>query len=93
MFAPEHWQRNVRLVDDLKPIAESRGKTMPQLALRWVFSNPAVSVALVGTLSTQELEENLGALEWALSGDDMRQIDEVFARYDVDTYPPKNLDP
>ena len=34
MFAPEHWQRNVRLVDDLKPIAESRGKTMPQLALR-----------------------------------------------------------
>ena len=93
MFAPEHWQRNLRLVDDLKPIAESRGKTMAQLALRWVMSNPAVSVALVGTLNVHELEENLGVLDWALSGEDMRQIDGVFARYGVDTYPPKNLDP
>ena len=91
MFAAEHWQRNLRLVDDLKPIAESRGKTMPQLALRWVLSNPAVSVALVGTLNNQELEENLGVLDWALSGEDMRQIDEVFAKYGVDTYPPKHL--
>ena len=92
MFAPEHWQRNVRLVDDLKPIAESRGKTMPQLALRWVLSNPAVSVALVCTLNTQELEENLGVLDWALSGEDMAQIDEVFARYGVDTHPDISLD-
>ena len=93
MFALEHWQRNLRLVDDLKPIAASRGKTMPQLALRWVLSNPAVSVALVGTINTQELEENLGVLDWALSGDDMRQIDEVFARYGVDTHPGIGLNP
>ena len=93
MFAPEHWQRNLRLIDDLKPIAESRGKTMPQLALRWVLSNPAVSVALVGTLNDRELEENLGVLDWALSGEDMRQIDEVFTRYGVDTHPPISLDP
>ena len=87
MFAEENWQRNVRLVEDLKPIAEKRGKTMAQLALRWVLSNPAVSVALVGTPNVQELEENLGVLDWALSGDDTRQIDEVFARYGVDTHP------
>ena len=87
MYDPEHWQRNLRLVEDLKPIAEKRGKTIPQLALRWVLSNPAVSVALVGTLNVQELEEDLGALDWAVSGEDMRQIDEVFARYGVDTHP------
>ena len=91
MFAPEHWQRNVQVVDDLKPIAENRGKTMPQLALRWVLSNPAVSVALVGTPNVQELDENLGVLHWALSGEDMRQIDEVFARYGVDTHPAISL--
>ena len=93
MLAREHWQRNLRLVEDLKPIAESRGKTMPQLALRWVLSHPTVSVALVGTLNTRELEENLGVLDWALSGEDMRQIDEVFARYGVDTHPTIGLDP
>ena len=57
------------------------------------MSNPAVSVALVGTLNTQELEENLGVLDWALAGEDMRQIDEVFARYGVDTHPPQYIDP
>ena len=51
-----------------------------------------MSVALVGTLNTQELEENFGVLDWALSGEDMRQIDEVFARYGVDTHPDISLD-
>ena len=89
----EHRQRNLRLVEDLKPIAASRGRTMAQLALRWVLSNPAVSVALIGTLNVQELEENVGVLDWALSGEDMRQIDEVFARYGVDTHPNVGLNP
>ena len=92
-YADEVFQRNIRCVDELKPIAASRGKKIAQLALRWVLSNPAVSVALVGTLNTQELEENLGVLEWAISGEDMRQIDEVFSRYGVDTHPPVAVDP
>ena len=87
MLDLEHRQRNVQVIEDLKPIAASRGKTMPQLALRWILSHPAVSVALVGTLNVQELEENLGVLDWALSGEDMRQIDEAFARHGVDIHP------
>ena len=88
IYDKDAFRRNVRLVNDLKPIAENRGKTMPQLASRWVLSNPAISVALVGTLDTQQLEANVGALDWALSSEDMRQIDEVFARYGVNTNPP-----
>ena len=91
MYDREHWQRNLRLVEDLKPIAEKRGKTIAQLALRWVLANPAVSVALVGTLNLHELDEDLGALGWAVSGEDMRQIDEVFAKYGVDTNPDISL--
>ena len=93
MLDLEHRQRNVQVIEDLKPIAASRGKTMAQLALRWILSHPAVSVALVGTLNVQELEENLGVLDWALSEEDMRQIDEVFARYGVDTHPAIGLNP
>ena len=93
MLAPEHWQRNLRVVDELKLIAASRGRTMAQLALRWVLSNPALSVALVGAQKVQELEENLGVLDWALSGEDMRQIDDVFAKHGVDTHPAIGLDP
>ncbi len=93
MLALEHRERNLQVVEDLKPIAAKRGKTMPQLALRWVLNHPAVSVALVGTLNVQELEENLGVLDWALSDEDLREVDEVFARYGVDTHPAISLDP
>lgn len=85
VFAEEHFQRNLQVVEGLKPIAEARGKMMPQLALRWVLSNPAVSVALVGTRTVQEVEDNVAGLEWALSGADLARIDDVFNRYGVDT--------
>ena len=93
IFDDSVWERNVHLVEDLKPIANSLGKTMPQLSLRWVLANPAVSVALVGILDDRELEEDLGALEWALSAEDLRRIDEVFAKYDVNAYPPQYVNP
>ncbi|MCE2499887.1 MAG: aldo/keto reductase, partial [Dehalococcoidia bacterium] len=70
-----------------------RGKNMPHLALRWVLSNPAVSVALVGTRTVQEVEDNIAGLEWALSGADMEAIDAVFANYGVDTHPDIMIDP
>ena len=86
-------ERYVQLVDDLKPIAGHLGKTMSQLAIRWALSSGAVDVALVGSLSVAELEENLGFLGWALSGEDLRQIDEVFEKHGVDAYPNQGLNP
>ena len=93
VFAEEFFQRNLQVVEDLKPIAASRGRGMPHLALRWVLSHPAVSVALVGTRTVQEVEDNVASLEWALSGADMQRIDEVFDRYGVDTHPDIVIDP
>jgi aryl-alcohol dehydrogenase-like predicted oxidoreductase len=93
VFAEEHFQRNLQVVEELKPIAQARGKKMPHLALRWVLSNPAVSVALVGTRTVREVEENVAGLEWALSGADLEQIDAVFQRYGVDTHPEIVIDP
>lgn len=87
LFAPEQYRRNVRVVEELKPIAARLGKKMPHLALRWVLSNPAVSTALVGMMEPQEVEDNMGALDWTLSAQDMADIEAVFARHDVDTAP------
>ena len=93
VFAEENFQRNVRVVEELGPIATRHGKKMPQLALRWVLSNPAVSVALVGTRSIQEVEDNMGVLDWALSSADLEEIDQVFERYGVNTNPGIIIDP
>ncbi len=84
-YADEVFGRNIQLVNELKPIAASLGKTVPQLALNWSLDNPTVSVAVAGILSLDELEEDLGAVGWSIPPDAMRQVDDVFAKYGVDT--------
>ena len=87
MFGPDHFPRNLAVVDDLKAIAARHGKTLPQLALRWTTSNPAIATGLVGFRRPEEVIENLGALDWQLTPADMAEIDAVFARHSAVTEP------
>ena len=89
LFVPGIFQRNVQAVNEIKGIAEGLGKTLPQLALRWVLSQPAVSVSLVGARRPSEVEENIGVVGWELTDDVKAAIDRVFAKYEIDTAPNK----
>jgi aryl-alcohol dehydrogenase-like predicted oxidoreductase len=60
---------------------------LPQFALRWTLSQPAIHTGLVGFRRPAEVEENLGALGFSISPDDMTAIDTIFARNDVVTEP------
>ncbi|RRQ29453.1 aldo/keto reductase [Rhodococcus sp. Eu-32] len=61
----------------LNKIAESRGQSLPQLALQWVLRRPEVTTALIGASSTTQLEHNLAATEFPeLTDDDLARIDE-----------------
>ena len=87
LFTQDVFARNVAVVDELKPIAARLGKTVAHLALRWVLSNPVVSVALVGFRRPAEVEENVAGLDWALDQATLDEIDTVFAKHGVDTAP------
>jgi aryl-alcohol dehydrogenase-like predicted oxidoreductase len=87
LFGPEAFPRNVRAVDELKSIAARYGKTLPQVALRWAISHPAVSTALVGCRTVAEVEDNVGAVGWSISDEDLAEIDAVFNRHGIDTVP------
>jgi aryl-alcohol dehydrogenase-like predicted oxidoreductase len=87
LLGAEYFPRNLEVVEALKAFAASRGKTLPQLALRWTLSNPVISVALVGCRRPAEVEENLGALGWTLAPDDLATIDQIFAQHDAITMP------
>ena len=88
LFTEEVFARNVAAADDLKPIAARHGKTVADLALRWVLSNPVVSVALVGFRRPEEVEANVAGLDWSLDRETLDEIDAVFAKHGVDTAPP-----
>lgn len=88
MFGPEHFGRNLRAVEEVKAIAAKYHKTLPQFALRWTLSHPAIHTGLVGFRRSEEVSENLGALGFTISPDDMDAVDAVFARNDVIIEPP-----
>ena len=87
MFGEENFPRNVAAAEDLGPIASERGKKLPHLALRWVLSHPAVSVALAGTRNAGEVEDNLSALDWSIGEAEKARIDGVFESHGIDTSP------
>jgi len=88
MFGPDHFARNLRAVEELKALAAKYRKTLPQFALCWTLSQPAVHTGLVGFRRPAEVEENLGALDFTISPEDMEAVDTIFIRNDVVTEPP-----
>jgi aryl-alcohol dehydrogenase-like predicted oxidoreductase len=86
LFDRRTFLKELRVVERLKALAASYGKTVAQMAIAWVLGNPAVTVALVGTRNRRELEEDLGALDWKLTAADRAEIDRIFAEEDVTTH-------
>ncbi|MEP6905834.1 MAG: aldo/keto reductase family protein, partial [Gemmatimonadales bacterium] len=64
-------------VQQLKPIAQSVGLTLAQLALAWVLREPNVSSAIVGASRPSQLDENAGASGVKLSQETLDAIDAV----------------
>ncbi len=65
------------VVDVLDEIARARDKTIPQVALNWLLGRPTVSNLVVGARDEAQLLQNLGALGWTLSADEVARLDGV----------------
>ena len=82
-FTPEARAANMVLVDVLKRIAERKSATPAQLALAWLLARKPWIVPIPGTTKPHRLEENLGAADVVLTGDDQREIEEALARIPI----------
>ncbi|MFN2144738.1 MAG: aldo/keto reductase, partial [Anaerolineales bacterium] len=65
------------LVETLTGMAKEKGCTPGQLALAWVIHQPAVVSAIIGPRTPAHLEDNLGALEIALSTEELERLDQA----------------
>ncbi len=59
-------ERNFRIVAALESVARELGRSMAQVALNWVINRPGVASALVGATKLDQLEDNLGALDFVI---------------------------
>jgi L-glyceraldehyde 3-phosphate reductase len=56
-------EKNLDRVRGLNKIAESRGQTLPQMAIAWVLRSPAISSALIGARNVEQLDDSLDAVK------------------------------
>ena len=69
-----------KVVDALDAVAKETGKSIPQVALNWLLQRPTVSSVIVGARNEEQLRQNLGAVGWTLTPEQIKTLDEASAR-------------
>lgn len=70
-------ERLFRIVDTLDAVAKEAGKTIPQVALNWLLQQPTVSSIIIGARNEEQLLQNIGALGWKLTGEQIAKLNEA----------------
>jgi len=69
--------RNEAIVEKLKAFAESRGHSLLELAFSWLAARPQVSSVIAGATRVEQVEQNVKAIAWKLSAEEMAEIDQI----------------
>jgi len=64
-----------KVVDALDEVAAETGKTVPQIALNWLLQRPTVSTVIIGARTEAQLRDNLGAVGWNLTKEQVAKLD------------------
>ena len=64
-----------RVVDALDAAAKETGKTVPQVALNWLLQRPSIATLIIGARNEEQLKQNLGAVGWKLTKEQVAQLD------------------
>ena len=72
-FTPKNWE----IVAELERVAKELERSMAQVAINWVVSQPSVASVLIGATKLHQLEDNLGALDFAIPPELMQRLDAV----------------
>jgi aryl-alcohol dehydrogenase-like predicted oxidoreductase len=68
-----------KVVDALDAVAAETGKTVAQVALNWLLQRPTVATLIIGARNEAQLRDNLGAVGWNLTADQVRKLDAASA--------------
>jgi aryl-alcohol dehydrogenase-like predicted oxidoreductase len=69
--------RNEDVVERLQAFAQARGHTMLELAFSWLAGRPQVASVIAGATRVEQVEQNVKAIAWALTAEDIAEIDRI----------------
>jgi aryl-alcohol dehydrogenase-like predicted oxidoreductase len=78
-FPPVDEPRGWAVIDAMRPIAESHGVSVAQVALAWLLAQKVVTSVIVGAKRAEQLADNIGATELTLSEDELKTLGDVSA--------------
>ena len=70
-------EANWRRLERLTAFAQLRGHQLIELAMSWLTANPLVACAIVGATTAAQVEENVRAAGWVLTGAEMDEVDRL----------------
>jgi aryl-alcohol dehydrogenase-like predicted oxidoreductase len=72
-LTPANWT----IVERLEDFCAARGHGLLELAFSWLAARPAVASVIAGATQPEQLEQNVKAMGWSLSADDLAEIDRL----------------
>jgi len=72
-------ERNWEILDEVRAVADEQDATPSQVALAWLLHRPTVASVIIGARRMSHLQDNLGAVDLALSESQLQRLDEVSA--------------
>ena len=76
-FASAAYAPTFDALEALEAMAAARGITLSQLGLAWLLAQPGITAPIIGPRTLEQLQDNLGALDVALSAEECAAIDEI----------------
>jgi len=77
-------EKTIDLLEKLKPLAHDKNATLSQLVLRWTMQMPGITTVLAGARNPAQIEENAGALNFQLTGEEMKIINSYLEQLKLD---------
>lgn len=82
-YTDENIRRANALLQKIKPIAEQYNASLAQVIINWTMNRPGIGCVLVGARNEQQVKDNIGALKFTLSTEDMRRITEAADQFSL----------
>jgi aryl-alcohol dehydrogenase-like predicted oxidoreductase len=87
----EHWdrratERNWATLNVVGRISEQTGRSYAQISLNWLIRQKAVTAPIIGARTLEQLEDNIGASGWKLTGEQVEELSKASSLDDVYPY-------
>jgi len=76
-FPPVNKEKAFDIIDVMQPIAQEKSISVAQLALAWLLHQPAVTSVIIGAKKTEQLDDNLKAIDVKLTAEELQKLDDI----------------